>query len=123
VTRKFTAQQTQSIIQTAVYRFDCFDYVGAANWKKKDRDERNRKRQSVESLVLRGVDLLNSDNPPRTREEAIRQISQVPPFVRFLMLILGTAFPQYALAISVAEWLWDMFIAGDDSVVVTAGNK
>jgi hypothetical protein len=46
-------------------------------------------------------ELMNSDSPPHSREEVIRLT------IGTLGMVLAYLFPQYALAIRVAGWLWD----------------
>jgi hypothetical protein len=49
---------------------------------------------------------MNSDNPPKSREEAARRA------LGFLGMFFASIFPQYALAIKVAFFLWDVFHQG-----------
>jgi hypothetical protein len=49
---------------------------------------------------------MNSENPPQSREEAARRA------LGFLGMFFASIFPQYALAIKVAFFLWDIFHQG-----------
>lgn len=49
---------------------------------------------------------MNSRKPPQDRDEAIRRA------VGLLGMMLAAMFPQYALAIKVAGFLWDIFHQG-----------
>lgn len=68
--------------------------------KKKYR-QREQKRKQVSQASDKFFDVMNSDNPPQSREEAISLI------VGTLGKLLSFVFPQYALMISVVVWLWD----------------
>ena len=50
--------------------------------------------------------VMNSRRPPKSRDEAIRRA------VGLLGMMLAAMFPQYALAIKVAGFLWDVFHQG-----------
>lgn len=49
---------------------------------------------------------MNARKPPQDRDEAIRRA------VGLLGLLFASMFPQYALAIKVAGFLWDVFHQG-----------
>lgn len=59
------------------------------------------KRTRISETVARGLEVLESDNPPKSRDEAIKRI------VGAGLMLLAFLFPQYRLAIQVAGWLWD----------------
>lgn len=68
--------------------------------RKEDR-QRTKKRQQVTAVSDKFFDVMNSENPPQSREEVIRLT------IGTLGMVLAYIFPQYALAIRVAGWLWD----------------
>jgi len=105
---KITAAGRDNIAVSARYVFDCNQYHGTA---RSEASERKKRRDTVGRTIERGLDVMNSGTPPKTREAAIRSI--VGP----LAFVLALIFPQYALAIRVAGWLWD-YLQGE-----TTGDK
>ena len=88
-------------VYIAAYRnFDC-EYVSQAS-PKYDRRKvlpRQRKAKKVEAWVTKTRRLIESPNPPKTREEAVKALS---PFVAYLLWSIFKV-----LAIQVIEWVWD----------------
>jgi hypothetical protein len=78
---------------------------------KAERKQRTAKREAISRTVTKGLEVLESNNPPRSREEAIRRI------VGAGLMLVAFLFPQYRLAIQVAGWLWD-YVHGDPSAGV-----
>ena len=74
--------------------------LASATWMKESKAQR-LKRTRISDTVARGLEVLESDNPPKSRDEAIRRI------VGAGLMLLAFLFPQYRLAIQVAGWLWD----------------
>ena len=74
---------------------------------KESRSQRQKRRQMSETVAT-GLEILGSQTPPRSREEAIRRI------VGVVGMALAFLFPQYRLAIQVVGWLWDL-LHGDPS--------
>ena len=66
----------------------------------------NRREKTIKSTSKSFYRVMNSDNPPQSREEAARRA------LGFLGLFFATLFPQYSLAIKVAFFLWDVFHQG-----------
>ena len=97
MTAAFSERDILRIEGEALRHFQCAS-VGAS-WK--EPRDRIRKRDAVSKTVARGMEVLNSDNPPKSRDEAIRLI------VGVVAMALAFLFPQYKLAIQVAGWLWD----------------
>ena len=106
MTAAFTERDRENITLSACYAFDCNHYVAGV---RNDPPERRKKRKHVEETVSRGLEVLESNSPPRSREEAIRRI------VGAVAMALAFFFPQYRLAIQVAGWLWD-YVHGSESV-------
>jgi hypothetical protein len=98
MTKTFTQRDRENITISAHYVFGCNKYVTGA---KNDPPERRKKRDRVSATIAAGLDVLDSDNPPKSKEEAIRRI------VGAVAIALAFLFPQYRLAIQVAGWLWD----------------
>lgn len=71
----------------------------AAGVLKESRAQR-AKRTQISNTVAKGLEVFESDNPPKSQEEAIRMI------VGALGMALSLLFPQYRLMIEVVEWLW-----------------
>ncbi len=85
----------------------------AAGVLKESRAQRQKRRQ-ISDTVASGLEILESNSPPKSRDEAIRMI------VGAVGMALSILFPQYRLAIQVAGWLWD-YLHGDPSAT-TSGD-
>lgn len=66
----------------------------------------NRREKSIKAASKSFYRVMNSENPPQSREEAARRA------LGFLGMFFASIFPQYALAIKVAFFLWDIFHQG-----------
>ena len=98
MTAAFSTNERDNIIRSAHYVFGCHQYTtGVRN----EPPERRKKRDRITATIDRGFEVLESDNPPQSREEAIRRI------VGVAAMLVAFLFPQYRLAIQVAGWLWD----------------
>lgn len=96
----------QLSIETAALRqFDCEVYLSPQGRNREPR-ERVKNRRRVNATTAAFFNAMNSSNPPATREEAIRST------IGGLGMLLAFLFPQYAMAITVAGWLWD-FLHGE----------
>jgi len=66
----------------------------------------NRREKSIKAASKSFYRVMHSENPPKSREEAARRA------LGFLGMFFASIFPQYALAIKVAFFLWDVFHQG-----------
>lgn len=73
---------------------------------------RFREKRSVQLLTttMKFRAAMESPNPPRTKDEAIRQI------VGLLGSILAILFPQYGLLISIISFLWDVSTGANTTI-------
>lgn len=83
--------------------------LASAGMTKEPKSQRT-KRTRISETIATGLEVLESNNPPKSREEAIRLIAGG------LAIALAFLFPQYRLAIQVAGWLWD-YVHGDPSAI------
>ena len=74
--------------------FDCRPVATRRGGKKRD-----AKRDKVTAVTNRFFDVMMSDNPPKTKDDAVTMLTPV------LGLLLSIFFKQ--LAVMVIEWLWD----------------
>jgi len=74
--------------------FDCQPVATVRGGKKRD-----AKRDKVTAVTNRFFDAMMSDNPPKTKDDAVTMLTPV------LGLLLSIFFKQ--LAVMVIEWLWD----------------
>lgn len=98
-----TAQQQNSLIEAAWREFECSSDVRQGRQKNA---KAARKRQQIQEYGDRLFEAVNSDNPPKTQDEAIAVV------IGMVGRVLAYVFPQYALAIQVAIWLWQRMQAG-----------
>lgn len=97
------SQRDQLNIRTKVFEaFDCQQLPAGRREDKK----RAKLRRHVSETTDAFFDAVNSDNPPQSRDEAIRLT------IGALGMLLAYLFPQYALAIKIAGWLWDFVHGG-----------
>ena len=82
--------------------FDC-EYISAASPKFNARhvEKRNRKQRIVQEYITKLRTQLLSDNPPKTKEEAVKALS---PVVAYL---LWSVFKM--LIVQIIEWAWDRY--------------
>ncbi|MGL4398991.1 MAG: hypothetical protein ACRCXD_03905 [Luteolibacter sp.] len=66
----------------------------------------DQRRKTVRKAARDFHAIMSSRKPPQSRDEAIRRA------VGLLGMMLAAMFPQYALAIKVAGFLWDIFHQG-----------
>ena len=74
--------------------FDCQPVATVRGGKKRD-----AKRDKVTAVTNRFFDAMMSDNPPKTKDDAVTMLTPM------LGLLLSIFFKQ--LAVMVIEWLWD----------------
>ena len=74
--------------------FDCQPVATVRGGKKRD-----AKRDKVTAVTNRFFDAMMSDNPPKTKDDAVTMLTPV------LGLLLSIFFKQ--LIVMVIEWLWD----------------
>ena len=87
-------QEIISIESEAWRVFDCQPVASGRGGKKRD-----AKRDEVTAVTNRFFDAMMSDNPPKTKDDAVTMLTPV------LGLLLSIFFKQ--LAVMVIEWLWD----------------
>ena len=63
---------------------------------------REKRREQFSEAFRHFRDVMESEKPPQTKDEAIKQV------VSLLGRILSWIFPQYALLISIIGFLWDV---------------
>lgn len=112
MTAAFTQRDAYSIEAQAWREFKVAPL--AAGVLKESRAQR-QKRARISETVATGLEVLESNSPPQSRDEAIRRI------VGAVAMALAFFFPQYRLAIQVAGWLWD-YLHGDPSAT-TSGDS
>jgi hypothetical protein len=71
-----------------------------------DAVQRARRRRTIKSTSEAFHAVMHSTDPPQTKSEAIRRA------IGIIGLLFASLFPQYALAIRVAGFLWDIFHQG-----------
>lgn len=108
---------TAAFTQNDAYRIEAqawreFNVAPIAAGVLKEPKAQRQKRARISETVATGLAVLESKNPPRSREEAIRMI------VGAVGMALALLFPQYRLAIQVAGWLWD-YLHGEPPIGVT----
>jgi len=97
----------ETIFRQACLHFGCEERtlgrydIGAA---KRD-PERTKKRKRLAQTIDRFNAAMSSDNPPRTKQEAVEMVAP------FFSLLLSLVFKQFA--IQVIEWLWDQLESQD----------
>jgi uncharacterized protein (DUF1810 family) len=82
--------------------FDC-EYLSAASPKFDARlvEKRNRKQRTVQNWITKTRQLIESQNPPRTKREAVKALSPVMAY------LLWSIFKM--LVIQIIEWVWDQY--------------
>lgn len=76
-------------------KFDCHPMAVAS----RDISRRLSKRDKVSKIVERYFAVMNGDDPPLTKEQAVEMVAP------FMTLLLSLFFKQ--LAVLVIEWLWE----------------
>lgn len=92
------------MIEAKTWRaFDCQPVVGESLLKPSRKDRvRIKKRNQVSIGVDRFRQVMDSPNPPQTRDEAVKSV--IGSFGYFLAII----FPQYALLIQIITVAWEL---------------
>ncbi len=103
MTAAYTQIEQQEIERRLWVVEDCYPLAGVGMSPRSRREDREReaKRKSVSAASDKFFDAMNSDSPPQSREDAIRIV------VGVFGILLSYLFPQFAIAIRVAGWLWD----------------
>lgn len=96
MTAAFAQRDIQRLISEAEYRFACNEIAMCGG---QDRYERRNKRKVVHQVAERFFRAMNSDKPPRTRDEAVRMALPIGWLI--LSIIWKT------LALEIARWLWE----------------
>ena len=95
MTAAFLNSDIYRIEAEAWKKFDCHPTAAA----RRDISKRISKRDKVSRIVERYFAVMNSDNPPLTKEAAVEMVAP------FMTLLLSLFFKQ--LAVMVIEWLWE----------------
>ena len=105
MTAAFSERDWQQIEQAAFHAYVTLPVVATSPGK---RDKFRRQRAGQVSLACRRFrDVMESENPPVNKDEAIRQV------VGLIGRVLAIIFPQYALLISIIGFLWDVSTGND----------
>ena len=96
-----TTMSAAGMQTAALNQFGRSTYGGRGTHAQQRRAERERKAITDTASAFHSV--VTSDNPPQSRDEAIRST------VGTLGWVLSFLFPQYAIAIKVAAFLWDLW--------------
>ena len=99
----FSTRDQAEIEAAALREFNCS--VLPFGSKREDK-ARARRRDRVAATTRKFLDSMNSSKPPATRDDAIAAS------VGLMATVLSLIFPQFALAIAVAGWLWDYLNGG-----------
>lgn len=93
--------QQYEILAKAYREFGCTETVSRG---KRNNRKAEKKREQVRGYAGKLFVAMNSDNPPRTQDEAIAVVLGV------VGRVLSYLFPQYALAIAVAIFIWNQLV-------------
>lgn len=112
---------TAAFTQNDAYRIEAqawkeFQVAPIAAGVLKESRAQRQKRARISKTVATGLTVLESNSPPKSRDEAIRMI------VGAVGMALAFLFPQYRLAIQVAGWLWD-YLHGVETSSVVGGSR
>jgi hypothetical protein len=94
MTAAFLHNDIYQIESEAWRHFDCQPLAAG-----RDNSKRSNKRDKVSKIVEKYIDVMNSDDPPLTKEQAVEMVAP------FLTLLLSLFFKQ--LSVMVIEWLWE----------------
>jgi hypothetical protein len=103
MTAAFDSRYDETIFRQACLHFGCEERtlgrydIGAA---KRD-PQRTKKRKRLADTIAKFNAVMSSDNPPRTKDEAVKAMS---PVVAYL---LWSIFKM--LVIQIIEWAWDRY--------------
>ena len=95
--------ERDSLYDHACFHFECSPKA-VSMFQKPDK-RAARKRNQIANTIDQFRKAMSSDNPPRTKQEAVEMVSP------FLTLLLSMLFKQFA--IQVIEWLWDQLESQD----------
>jgi hypothetical protein len=108
MTAAYTEKEWMRIEQAAFRAYVTLPAVGTSPSK---RDKFRRQRAGQVSLACRRFrSAMESETPPKTKDEAIRQV------VGLIGRLLAIIFPQYALLISIIGFLWDVSTGNDVTI-------
>ncbi len=94
MTAAFLHNDIYQIESEAWKKFDCQPLAAG-----RDNPKRSGKRDKVSRIVEKYFNVMNSDDPPLTKEQAVEMVSP------FFALLLSLFFKQ--LSVLVIEWLWE----------------
>lgn len=95
MTAAFLNSDIYRIEAEAWKKFDCHPMAVAS----RDIYKRVSKRDKVSKIVEKYFAVMNSDDPPLTKEQAVEMVAP------FMTLLLSLFFKQ--LAVQLIEWLWE----------------
>jgi hypothetical protein len=115
----FTKIDRENIRDSARFVFSCNAWTASS---KNESKARKAKRNIVDRTVSTALNVMESEKPPQSRDESIRRtIKSMYPrsqwLIAVLSIVIAKMFPQYALAIRIAGWVWDYLH------LETAGDK
>ena len=94
-----------TLYRDAYREFDCEylspDVCSARRIGSKQLRKRHEKKQQVGDTLNHFRNLMNSENPPRTKQEAVKALS---PVVAYLLWSIFKV-----LAVKIIEWAWDQY--------------
>ena len=115
MTAAFTERDWDRIEQAGYTKFVGIPVAEASPRK---RAKLRQKRQEQFSEAYRHFrDVMESEQPPASKEEAIRQI------VGLFGKLLAVIFPQYALLISIIGFLWDVSTGAHSTISCVADGS
>ena len=96
-----------TLYRDAYLKFDCEylspDVCSARRIGSKQLRKRHERKQQVGDTISHFRNLINSENPPRTKAEAVKALS---PVVAYLLWSIFKV-----LAVKIIEWAWDQYEA------------
>lgn len=107
MTAAFDERYEETIFRQACLHFGCEERtLGRYDIFAARRDpERTKRRKRLAEIIQKFNAVMSSDNPPRTKQEAVEMVSP------FLTLLLSMLFKHFT--IQVIEWLWDQMESQD----------
>jgi len=94
MTAAFAQNDIYQIEAEAWRHFECHPLAAG-----RDNQKRSVKRDKVSRVLLNYFDVMNGDNPPLTKEQAVEAVAP------FIALLLSLFVKQ--LTVLVIEWLWE----------------
>jgi len=94
----FTQSYQNKIESAVLIEFDC---APLSSGVRREDKHRRRRREVVTGVHSEYFIVMNGENPPQSRKEAISAT------VGAIAMLLQFIFPQYALMIKIAGWIWD----------------